>query len=607
MHYKILSIITQYTTHIPMCFYIRIVPKLYKERCTMNWFSNLKVRRKLYFLITILIIAIIGIGALGHVNLTKSSQNMDTLYTVDVKEMEIAYDCRLVQRRIEADLFALMVTTDNRENDRLSKEIIQLRKRFDDNLTQYKQMPLDQNQRADLELLKNIIGQYRAVNADVLALALQNKNEEAYILFQSKAEPFGNQLFEKLISISEAANKNSEQMNQIAKEDITKSSMVSIIITLLAVLIGLAIGVLTVKQIGTRLGDAVRFLGDIAAGDFSKDVAEHSMQDKSEFGELSHSVDKMNRNIRSLIKQMLNTSEQLAAASEQLTASAEQSAQASNQVAESITDVAKGAEKQLGMSLTAKQVVEEMAKGINQVTQNTVAVATSAEKTSATAGEGGKAIEKTIEQMGTIEHRTDDAATVISELEGKSKQIDNIVGLISSIADQTNLLALNAAIEAARAGDAGRGFSVVAEEVRKLAEQSANATKDITVLIQEVQEKTKIAVSFMDESKKEVKTGAKLIDFAGENFNEILTMIKGIANQINEISAATEELTSGTEDVVTVAGNITTETKKAAEATETVSAATEEQSASMQEIASASTHLSKMATDLQNEIRKFKV
>jgi methyl-accepting chemotaxis protein len=383
--------------------------------------------------------------------------------------------------------------------------------------------------------------------------------------------------------------------------------MTAIAITVLALLLGVTVGILIIKQITKRLSDSVKFLGDIASGDFSQDVAEHSMKDQSEFGALSQSVDRMNRNIRALIKQLLNTSEQVAAASEELTASAEQSAQASNQVAESIGEVAKGAEKQLEMAIATNHIVEEMAKGIHQVTENTSEVARSTDKTSNAAIEGGKAIEKTVLQMGTIEKRTGDTADVIGELEDKSKQIDTIVGLISNIAAQTNLLALNAAIEAARAGDAGRGFSVVAEEVRKLAEQSAHATKDITELIVDVQAKTKTAVDFMNESKREVKMGSELVDLAGKNFNEILTMIQVVADEINEISAATEELTSGTEDVVTATGNISSETKKAAEATETISAATEQQSASMEEIASASTHLAKLAADLQNEIQKFKI
>ena len=116
--------------------------------------------------------------------------------------------------------------------------------------------------------------------------------------------------------------------------------------------------------------------------------------------------------------------------------------------------------------------------------------------------------------MGVIEQKTNNTADVIGELESKSKQIGQIVSLISNIAEQTNLLALNAAIEAARAGQAGRGFAVVADEVRKLAEQSAHATKDITSLIAEVQFKTQSAVTFMNESKREVKIGSELVDLA---------------------------------------------------------------------------------------------
>jgi methyl-accepting chemotaxis protein len=573
----------------------------------MNWFSNLKVKQKLYFLITVFSIAVIGIGALSYVNLKKSSQSIDTLYMVNVKKIELAYDCRLFQRRIQADVFASMVTTDDNENKKLSNDIVQLKKSFDDTIVQYGQLPLTQQQKAEVEAVKTLVIQYRASNADVLALASQNKNEEAYKLFEAKSAPLGDQIFDKLIAMSNESNQSAEQMTQIAKDDVTNSSMISIVITMFALLIGWAVGILIIKQITMRLSDSVKFLGDIASGDFSQDMTEHSMKDKSEFGVLSQAVDRMNRNIRALIKQLLNTSEQLAAASQELTASAEQSAQASNQVAESITEVAKGAEKQLEMAVTTNHIVEEMAKGIHQVTENTIEVARSTDKTSTAAIEGGKAIEKTILQMGTIEKRTDDTADVIGELESKSKQIDTIVGLISNIAAQTNLLSLNAAIEAARAGDAGRGFSVVAEEVRKLAEQSAHATKDITELIVDVQAKTKTAVNFMNESKREVKMGSELVDLAGKNFNEILSMIKGVADEINEISAATEELTSGTEDVVAAANSISGETKKTADATQTVSAATEEQSASMQEIASASTHLSKMAADLQNEIQKFKI
>ena len=251
--------------------------------------------------------------------------------------------------------------------------------------------------------------------------------------------------------------------------------------------------------------------------------------------------------------------------------------------------------------------IDEMAKGIQQVAQNSMIATQSAEQTSISARSGGAAIEKTINQMKVIEQKTDHTANIISELEDRSQQIGQIVEAITTIADQTNLLALNAAIEAARAGEAGRGFSVVAEEVRKLAEQSAKSAKEITELIQEIQERTNNAVSFMNDSKKEVKTGAEVANLAGENFAEILTRVSEITNQIHEISAASQELTSGTDTVVMSAHHTIKESEKAAEETQSISAATEQQSAAVEEIATASKHLADMAMELQNSILKFKV
>jgi len=573
----------------------------------MEWFNNLKVKQKLSVLIIVFSCAVILVGAIGYINLKQSSEYTDKMYENNLTEMQLSYESRIYIRRIRTDILDLMITRDANENKKLSGQIADSRKLLGETLAKYDSLPLSQEQKNNVKELQNNIAKYRDGNIMVVDLALQNKNTEAYTLYKTTVEPLADITSTTLQKVTDVAKKNAEQMNQSSKDNFAKASMMFILITLFAVILGAGLGILIVKQIVKRLGESVSFLGGIAGGDFSQNVAESNMQDKSEFGVLSKAVDLMNRNIRALIKQLLNTSEQLAAASQELTASAEQSAQAASQVAESITEVAKGAEKQLEIAITTNHIVEEMAKGIHQVTENTIEVAKSTEKTSVAAVAGGKAVQKTVGQMGVIEQKTNNTADVIGELEGKSKQIGQIVSLISNIAEQTNLLALNAAIEAARAGQAGRGFAVVADEVRKLAEQSAHATKDITSLIAEVQFKTQSAVTFMNESKREVKIGSELVDLAGQNFNEILEMIKGISDEVNEISAATEQLTSGTEDVVTAAGGISVQTKKTAEETETISAATEEQSASMEEIASASTHLSTMAAELQEAIQKFKV
>lgn len=573
----------------------------------MNWLNDLKVGQKLIVLIVVFIIGLVGVGLTGFYYLNKTSNDMDKMYAEKLMAVELSDANRIEAARIESDFFALMITTDERENQKLNEDITQRAKLFDENLTKYENLPLENGEKENVKMLRENLGQYRQVRTKVLNLAMQNKNVEAYQLYMKEAVPPAEKFTKNLVDMTEHAKKAAEEMNAQSKKSIASAIMIFVAIILASIIIGTILGWVIMKRITMRLTQAVNFLGEIAEGDFSRNVPEDSINDKSEFGTLSQAVDKMNRNIRALIKQMANTSEQLASSSEQLTASAEQSAQASNQVAGSITEVASGAEKQLYLANSANDIVAQMSKGISQVAENTMVVSNSAEQTAVSANDGEKAVEKAVKQMQVIEQKTNATAGVIGELEEKSKQIGQIVEVIASIAAQTNLLALNAAIEAARAGEAGRGFAVVAEEVRKLAEQSEGAAKQITDLINQVQDKTDSAVSFMQESKKEVDTGAEVVNIAGQSFGEILNMIRQISDQIHEISAASQQITSGTHDVVSAVENINNESKNAAEQTQTISAATEEQSASMEEIAASSQHLSKMAEELQAAIRKFKV
>jgi len=524
-----------------------------------------------------------------------------------VKQIQLSYKDKVLLHQIVEDVYALMVTTDNSENQRLNNDITAKRKELDENFSAYEQLSLTAAQINEMNAMKATMQKFRTINNQVITLAMQNKNQEAYALSQKEAVPVFNEVMSELDKIADASDQGSSEMNEIGKAEMVKSVWTSITITVIAILLGLGIGILTIKQIGNRLKMVVDFLLHLSNGDFSRNVPEKSMQDRSEFGILSQSVDKMNRSVRKLIQQILSTAEQMAASSQELTASAEQSAQSATQVAESTTHVADSSTAQLTLVEHTATVIIEMSDGIETVTKNVQTVNESSKKTSNTALEGTKAIKTTIDQMERIGEKTENAAAVINALNGYSNEIDKIVGMISAIADQTNLLALNAAIEAARAGDAGRGFSVVAEEVRKLAEQSAQSTKDIVDLIKNIQINTEKAVSYMDENKKEVQSGQEFANSAGESFDHIFTMITEIGNGIEEIAKSTAIVDAGTKRVIEAADNIDTESRKAADETQTISAATEEQSASMEEIAGASTHLAKMAEDLQNTVRKFKV
>jgi methyl-accepting chemotaxis protein len=343
----------------------------------------------------------------------------------------------------------------------------------------------------------------------------------------------------------------------------------------------------------------------LAQGDLRE--SETKVFSEDEIGQLAKGFRDMRANLRDLITKVHSQSEQLAASSEELTASADQSAQAATQVAISITDVATGAEEQLSVANEASAVVEQMSASIQQVAATTNDVAEQSTQAASKASEGNRSVNKAVTQMIQIEETVNTSAKAVAELGERSKEIGQIVATISGIAGQTNLLALNAAIEAARAGEQGRGFAVVAEEVRKLAEQSQEATKQIASLISEIQGGTDKAVLAMDDGTREVKLGAEVVNAAGLAFQEIVVLVNQVSEQVKGVSLAIDQMAVGSQQIVGSVNRIDNLSKKTTAEAQMVSAATEEQSASMEEIASSSQSLANLAMDLQEAVSKFRV
>ena len=378
--------------------------------------------------------------------------------------------------------------------------------------------------------------------------------------------------------------------------------------TLVALIIVVVLSVITLvlllRSIKNSVDTILEGARHIAAGDLRSKIM---LDGDDEFAHIAHQFNTMVESMQKMIRKIKATTTDVAGSSEELTANANQSAQVTQNVAQSITEVAEAAEKQMSIVTKSSETIDDFQRGLEEVITNQRHAREQTQATAQKATEGNAFVQSTVEQMNSIAQTVQQTGEIVGKLGERSKEIGNIVEIISNISGQTNLLALNAAIEAARAGEHGRGFAVVAEEVRKLAEESQNASQKISELIQSIQEETNQAVASMEEGRREAEKGKENVTATGESFSEILTMIGDVKKASLAVSERVLQLRENMGSIVDGMGEVDTSAKGIGSESQNVSAATEEQAAGMEEIASSSRSLANMANDLQTETDKFKV
>ncbi len=427
-----------------------------------------------------------------------------------------------------------------------------------------------------IENAKNAIAPAAAVNNKIIEFALAHEQNKATALLLKEGIP----LTEKVqMAFDEQVNYQQESVDEAYNKSMavySRVKLIQLIAGALSIILGIAAAGFLINNFVTRINRVASAMNKVADGDLSTQLRIYA---NDEIGDLGRNINRMLGSINNMVASIKETAMQVASSANTMYTSSEQ--------------IATGAEEAAAQAGTVATASEEMAATSSEIAQNCNMAAESSRQATDSASEGVAVVRETVAGMNRIAQRVKETAKTVENLGSRSDQIGEIVGTIEDIADQTNLLALNAAIEAARAGEQGRGFAVVADEVRALAERTTRATKEIGQMIRAIQSETKGAVSSMEEGVNEVEKGTKAAAKSGKALEQILDQINTVTMQINQIATAAEQQTATTTEI----------TNNMQQITEVVQASAE----CSQDSASAASQLSGLSDELGRLVAQFKL
>ncbi len=544
----------------------------------MKLFTDVKIGRRLGigFGITLCLMVVIvttGIFALRSIN-----DRLDRIITVNTSKIKHANNIRSAFADVTYLVGEIVTSQDQSIREGAKKQIDEIRINYKKSLEELERLESNQEGRNLIAKLKEEVVKGREANNAAIELGMSGNTKEG-------AEKYGTLIgfVQNYIQAAEAVVRYNEGRIHYRSEEAKKSaSTVSIIFILLGIItlcIGVFFSVFTTRSIAIPIMRCSSHIDMMAKGDFSIPVSIHAIKRQDEMGIFARSMDAMNKNLGRTLKEVMSSASSVASASMQLSASAENLSKGAMDQVERATQVATA-------STQMNQASDDIAKNSNKVTE-------SAGGAVSVAREGQGVVDKAIHEVNIIAETVKTASEFVKELGTQSAKIGDIITVIEEIADQTNLLALNAAIEAARAGEQGRGFAVVADEVKKLAERTSASTAEIADMIRAISRGVTMTVESMDKAKSNVATGVEYSSQAQTALQDIIQSADDLYGGVHQIATAIEEMSATTDEITRDINQI--------------SDVTAENLSSSEEISGAAVGLSKLASSLERAVQSFKV
>ena len=543
--------------------------------------SDMKMRTKLLTLVAVGIVGLIIVGAMGMLNQKRAQAELEQLNTSIQHVSEFSeMKSRFLTARL--DLVYMMALKDE---DKLKEKFVDYNKQIDAiraSLKKTETAELDAKEQELVAVFRDGVEKY-AVEGNKLAELLMAAHKSGDTAALAEATTFGAEQVaplytkpaEAVSTLNEANVQGSGQIFIEAMADQKQQTLLYLFTILAAVAASIIISIGISRGITRALADVFDTMAAIADGDLN---ARSSITSADEMGMLGREMNVMGEKLSGIIRRLSDNSLSVSSAAIQMHSTASQMATSTEELAAQASTIA--------------TACEEMSATSTEIARNCHSAATDSAKANEAAEMGARVVDETVVVMSRIADRVRSTAQTVETLGSRSDQIGEIIGTIEDIADQTNLLALNAAIEAARAGEQGRGFAVVADEVRALAERTTRATKEIGAMIKSIQSETKSAVTAMDEGVRQVEQGTSEASKSGDALRHILEQIANVTNQVNQIAVAAEEQTATTMEINNNIQQIT----EVAHITST----------SSHEEAAAANQLARLAEDLKGMVEQFR-